>query len=956
MPTFSQTPGELNVEAVLGTDFALSLNFSSEISSFEFEAGIILNEYPSQTIFPLTTNIFGTQIVNITLSDAQTQEIGVISNKKWYLKRTKDDITQMILSGRFQISDVPIGQNQVEQIVLINDLTVTSLYAVGAQGPAGATGLQGATGITGLEGQIGGTGATGINGSTGATGLVGPAGFQGSTGSTGIGTIFSDTPPTPVNGLNWVDTTTMRYYQYYSDGTSSAWVEVSSAFVGMNGATGATGFTGATGINGSTGATGIGATGEKGATGAQGTQGIQGIIGPTGQRGATGVGGSTGATGLGATGATGPQGTPGGATGATGASGVQGSNGETGIQGETGATGIAGVNGSTGATGLNGYTNVFYRFDADTTKTSGFPTNGTLYWNNATQINSSVVNISHITATTEDIDLFLNLISQGNQFIIQDRSNSNSFQKWQVSGTPVNIPNSYIELPVTLISSGGNGSSNFSNNAELLFILTQQGIQGATGAIGSTGTTGATGLTGATGAGATGATGNIGATGNTGGAGSTGATGIVGANGATGATGIGASGASGATGATGTGATGATGAGATGATGITGATGATGIGASGARGATGATGITGMGYENITSTSLATPASTGTITLITNAKGAFVTGNRVRVINTNSNYFEGVVTITGETTFAIAADFNVGTTAAISWKIALAGNIGPSGSTGATGAFATTINQDIFVNGVRVGRGFANLDTNTVLGASAFNNNLTGSRSVAIGNFALRDNTSGIYNSAIGYSALLKNTTANYNVALGYFASSESNGDYNTAVGMQALTNNTFSNCSGLGSNTAVTGSNQVQLGSGATTTYVYGTVQNRSDIRDKTDIRNTELGLDFINALRPVDFKWDMRDDYKTDENYDISNITHDGSKKRNRFHHGLIAQEVKAVLDANGIDFGGFQNHSIKGGQDVMSIGYDELIAPIIKAVQEIHNELSIVKQELKNIKNNI
>lgn len=32
---------------------------------------------------------------------------------------------------------------------------------------------------------------------------------------------------------------------------------------------------------------------------------------------------------------------------------------------------------------------------------------------------------------------------------------------------------------------------------------------------------------------------------------------------------------------------------------------------------------------------------------------------------------------------------------------------------------------------------------------------------------------------------------------------------------------------------------------------------------RDKTDIRNTELGIEFIMGLRPVDGRWDMREDY---------------------------------------------------------------------------------------------
>jgi hypothetical protein len=165
-----------------------------------------------------------------------------------------------------------------------------------------------------------------------------------------------------------------------------------------------------------------------------------------------------------------------------------------------------------------------------------------------------------------------------------------------------------------------------------------------------------------------------------------------------------------------------------------------------------------------------------------------------------------------------------------------------------------------------------------------------------------------------------------------------------------------MANSSALGANSTVTGSNQVQLGDSATTTYAYGAVQNRSDIRDKADVRDTTLGLEFVNDLRPVDFKWDMREYYtpEFDENanpdiYKLSNITHDGSKKRNRYHHGLIAQEVKEVLDKNGIDFGGFQDHKISGGDDVLSIGYGELIAPIIKAIQQLSAKVDSLEAQL-------
>jgi hypothetical protein len=263
---------------------------------------------------------------------------------------------------------------------------------------------------------------------------------------------------------------------------------------------------------------------------------------------------------------------------------------------------------------------------------------------------------------------------------------------------------------------------------------------------------------------------------------------------------------------------------------------------------------------------------------------------------------------------------------------------------------------------------------NTVVGQLAAGRLSTGSQNVIIG----RSSGSGVVtsgsNTIIGWGAggggSGTRTLGDGNVAIGTFALSSTNSisaTNNTAVGQEALSALTsFTNCTGLGYQAAITGSNQIQLGSGNTTCYTNGAVQDRSDIRDKADVRDTQLGLNFINALRPVDYKWDMRDDYKppmpeftTDpedpeyetalaeyeiaiaawlEACDLSNITHDGSKKRTRFHHGLIAQEVKAVLDAQGIDFGGYQDHKVKGGQDVLSIGYGELIAPLIKAIQEL------------------
>lgn len=195
------------------------------------------------------------------------------------------------------------------------------------------------------------------------------------------------------------------------------------------------------------------------------------------------------------------------------------------------------------------------------------------------------------------------------------------------------------------------------------------------------------------------------------------------------------------------------------------------------------------------------------------------------------------------------------------------------------------------------------------------------------------------------------------NTGIGNFSLvSLSSGSYNTAVGYYSLTTlRTYTNCSGLGYQASVTGSNQVQLGNSDTTTYVYGTVQNRSDERDKADIRPTVLGLSFINSLIPVDYKWDLREDYRKAKQK-LSKIKKDGSKKRNRYHHGFSAQSVKDSIDSLGVDFGGYQDHKVAGGEDVLSLGYDEFIAPLVKAVQELSQEVDSLKAKVKELEKNV
>ena len=215
---------------------------------------------------------------------------------------------------------------------------------------------------------------------------------------------------------------------------------------------------------------------------------------------------------------------------------------------------------------------------------------------------------------------------------------------------------------------------------------------------------------------------------------------------------------------------------------------------------------------------------------------------------------------------------------------------------------------------------------------------------------------------------------------MGYQAAfSNLTGDYNTSLGRMAAYNNTaYSNTTALGNNAQVDGSDQVQLGNSSTDTYAYGGFNVRSDERDKADIKDATLGLDFLSKLRPVEFKWDYREDYKEEVYTEVErevqtevvdpetgetttetstetetvmsyvDTPKDGSKKRTRFHQGLIAQEVKAVMDELGVDFSGYQDHSVNGGEDRLTIGYTSFIAPMIKAIQELKQRV----EELENV----
>ena len=238
-------------------------------------------------------------------------------------------------------------------------------------------------------------------------------------------------------------------------------------------------------------------------------------------------------------------------------------------------------------------------------------------------------------------------------------------------------------------------------------------------------------------------------------------------------------------------------------------------------------------------------------------------------------------------------------------------------------------------------------DDNVAVGYQALTVNIAGTN-VAVGKDALLVNTTGLGNTAIGYQSLDANVSANFCTGVGRGSLSASTSNNNTAIGYNAgasittaisctalgftalLGNSTFSNCTGVGNNSAVTAANQVQLGDSTTTTYAYGAVQDRSDMRDKLDIKDlTDAHIAFFMEVEWKQYRMNYREAYREVQE-DGTTVEHvnDGSKAGTRYHIGAVAQQVEEAMEKHGIDFAGLQHHSVGGGEDIYSIGYQEFI----------------------------
>lgn len=228
---------------------------------------------------------------------------------------------------------------------------------------------------------------------------------------------------------------------------------------------------------------------------------------------------------------------------------------------------------------------------------------------------------------------------------------------------------------------------------------------------------------------------------------------------------------------------------------------------------------------------------------------------------------------------------------------------------------------------------------NTVFGHQALRWNTTGSSNTAIGLTALYNNTTGVQNTAIGGAALESNTAGERSTAIGFYTlpiANNSNG-YNTAIGYGAgssVTTGTVLTLLGYNAQPSTpTAFGEVVLGDANVSVLRCNTstISALSDMRDKKQIKDLELGIDFIMKLKPRQFNWDRRDWY-------FNNLS-DGSKMIKTPTAGFIAQELDEAQKGANSDW---LELVYKNNPEKWEATYGKLLPVIVKAIQEQQTQI--------------
>jgi hypothetical protein len=274
-----------------------------------------------------------------------------------------------------------------------------------------------------------------------------------------------------------------------------------------------------------------------------------------------------------------------------------------------------------------------------------------------------------------------------------------------------------------------------------------------------------------------------------------------------------------------------------------------------------------------------------------------------------------------------------------------------SGGSGITSGFNNT------VLGLFSGGSLTQASDNVAIGVNSLAQADLSSYNVAIGTLSLFSAVSGVYgdvgigyetlrsltspvsgaNTVIGYRAMYNATTAGGSAVLGGEAGyNTTTGQNNVFLGRTAgISNTTGSNnvCLGLNSNAATaTTSDSITLGNNSHNVLrcAVTTITSLSDARDKEEVAELAVGLEFVKELNPVSFVWNDRDESGKHGVKDFGFIAQDLKSTQEKYE---MAETLGLVYEAN---------------PEKLEASYGKLIPILVQAIKELSAKVEVLENK--------
>lgn len=289
---------------------------------------------------------------------------------------------------------------------------------------------------------------------------------------------------------------------------------------------------------------------------------------------------------------------------------------------------------------------------------------------------------------------------------------------------------------------------------------------------------------------------------------------------------------------------------------------------------------------------------------------------------------------------------------------------------------------------------------NVFIGPFAGTNNTTGQVNTFVGISSGASNSIGDYNTFLGLNSGMNNTTGGSNTFLGIGAGASNNtggentflgagagmmnrtGRFNTCIGLASNPDtDNLENSTSIGYNARALGSNKIRIGND-NITEIGGIVawSNLSDKRYKKNISVNKNGLDFILALKPVQYNYNVvkmvkerkesalkehqkavarstKDNSGQEINIPIPELSdYDYMEKTARknskiVYTGFLAQEVEQAMENTGYVFSGVVKP--ENEQQTYALRYAEFVVPLVDAVQQQQQIIEKLKMENEVVK---